>query len=441
MALPWCAWVLTVSSLGHTPITDHAPRCLAVFQPRSRHTKGFEPLQTFEVPLLELAQLLPGTARLEPALASRALCWVDGADQPSVEEACSRAILTHSAYAIVGHGASLAAALVRPTEAGNARLPVDADSLAVLDMRRPNLSRDEAGSVRAEVAHALGAFAELPDAAELEPPRVLLLDLEGGCYFGRRIAHGLAGGPGVPATRSRRRFGGVLGMYALKGRPFTVPTTMETEVAFLMVSLARVGAGSRVFDPCCGSGGLLLCAAALGARRLAGCDIDAESLAGAAINIRAFGFAPAELHAADILRPAGSAASEPEGGEGMYDAIVCDPPYGMKTVVASEDGARAEPGAASVSPTRARLQVSLVIGALLRLARSALSPGGRLVFFLPVRGADLQHTAEALLQLNGLGQAPGLALVAAQRQSFSPTFARWIVVLESRHSDTPTVSV
>jgi len=213
---------------------------------------------------------------------------------------------------------------------------------------------------------------------------------------------------------------------------------METELAFLMASLARVQPGARVLDPCCGSGGLLLSAAVLGATGMVGLDTDSAALAGARRNFAAYGLHQPDFRVANILRAARSA----ENGDGgvhscSFDAIICDPPYGMKVGFSSERTPILEPAAprAPAEPDEARVQVALVVTALLRLAQRALAPCGRLVFFMPVRGDDSRDPRGIHALLDECAPAKPAAgarlrLVDARRQTFSPTFARWIVILE-----------
>jgi SAM-dependent methyltransferase len=426
------------------PARAPGARFLALLQPRSRHTHGFEPLDSYDLPRLELELLLPKEAAFVPAHPSGALCWVDGVDRETVRVASSRAILTHSTYSIRAHSPSLREALLHEPK-------LDVSGLCVLDVQRPSLSRDEVAAIRAEVADTLESLARLrhlhgdhasapPEGAATTlliddqasaPPEgaatTLLIDQDGRFLVGRQLAQGLAGGPGLPGFRPRRRFAGVLGTYALKQRPFRVATTMEVELAFLLASVASVQPGSVVLDPCCGSGGLLLCAAALGARRLVGRDVDSAALAGAASNFASYGLAQQpDLAVADILQS--RTAEDDHCGE--YDAIVCDPPYGMKTALSdSAEQAHGSVVPTSIRPDEARVQVARVTAAILHLALRKLRLGGRLAFFLPVRGADdLAQDARALLEQCGIGD--GLCLVAARKQAFSPTFARWLVVVE-----------
>lgn len=437
MAAPSMSWrniAVCVAFLQHsTAMIANKPHMLAVFQPRSRHTHGFQPVDGYDLPLLELRQLLPSRAEL---LTDRggALCWIERADEADVRRACSRSILTHSSFSILASGASLREALA----ALRARL--DLERLIVVDLARPHLTRIEAEEVRLEVATVIRELRELCKSAESLPlADTLLIDESRHFRFGTCLARGLAGGPGAPGSRPRRRYAGVLGQYALKERPFRVPTTMETELAFLMASLARVRPGARVLDPCCGSAGLLLCAAALGATDMLGLDTDAAALAGATRNFEAYGFAQPAFRAADIMHLEDMAEHDEMLSVGSFDAILCDPPYGMKVQVGAasrQEHATDIPGSRTATPPdEARAQVALLLMALLRLAARVLSREGRLVFFLPVRGADaLPDGVDALRSLL-MRLAPGelqagLQLVDGRKQRFSPTFCRWIVIIQ-----------
>lgn len=93
------------------------------------------------------------------------------------------------------------------------------------------------------------------------------------------------------------------------------------------------------------------------------------------------------------------------------------------------DGARAE--------ARANDLVGEVIWSLLSLARYSLKPGGRLCFFLPLRGAEarLVRLPTALLERLSEGDCDGggkrLSVVYATKQRMtSPNMCRWLVVME-----------
>ena len=139
---------------------------------------------------------------------------------------------------------------------------------------------------------------------------------------------------------------------------------------------------------------------------------------------------------------------------------MCDLPYGMgaqinagaegaaegaaevvdaATTAAAARGTRQPAGGAAVLRARQR-STDVYVAALLLLASTALRPGGRLACFVPVFGvvhaeAALPSLLEPLMPPSAEPGAPsasggGLRVVAARQQTFSPTFARWLVCFE-----------
>ena len=150
-------------------------------------------------------------------------------------------------------------------------------------------------------------------------------------------------------------------------RPHQSLTPIRPELATVMLNLARLPRGSgsasasggssgssgnsgRLLDPFCGSGSFLLLAAQhqLSLQQAVGCDVhlseaDAVSPAhgddGAAIadNFAEFGLPTPDLIRANIFTPVfrqrrryAAAAAASAGAEGIFDAIVTDPPYGTR---------------------------------------------------------------------------------------------------------------
>ncbi|CAE8721362.1 unnamed protein product, partial [Polarella glacialis] len=123
---------------------------------------------------------------------------------------------------------------------------------------------------------------------------------------------------------------GWLKPYLFETRPYISISSTRPEFAFLMANLARISAGAKVLDPVCGSGGLLLVAAACGALRLHGIDANREVIegrlspprglrgkAGAGIsdNFAALGLPLPRLQCQDAL----AVGSLSEEDEGTYD--------------------------------------------------------------------------------------------------------------------------
>jgi len=244
-------------------------------------------------------------------------------------------------------------------------------------------------------------------------------------------------------------------------RRLATSTAMEPEIGFLMVNLALAGVvvrgrrPTRVLDPCCGSGRLLLYAAASGATGpLVGVDSDPdvwdsaewEGCGGVVVGGKSSPL-PAVVPTfvvGDVWNPSSTAALCTPNS---FDAIVCDPPYniGAPVLVDGQDSRprnyhnkgngfrRKESGESwggASSPD--------IIPSILSIAANVLVMGGRIVFFLPVRGGDMTKSLEELLSSRGFPQDGGcdkscsLRLVrhSSRRQNFSPTFSRWLVCME-----------
>ncbi|NYT06567.1 MAG: methyltransferase domain-containing protein [Methanomicrobiales archaeon] len=116
------------------------------------------------------------------------------------------------------------------------------------------------------------------------------------------------------------------GSYAYRNpmrRPFFHPGVMMPILARALVNLSRAGAGERLFDPFCGTGGVLLEGRLLGMEVL-GSDMDPAMLAGCRANLP-----DAELMRAD--------ATDLPLRDGSVDAVVTDLPYGQSVCIRGSD--------------------------------------------------------------------------------------------------------
>jgi SAM-dependent methyltransferase len=271
-------------------------------------------------------------------------------------------------------------------------------------------------------------------------------------HIGKRMAIGPAGTRGAPSQTLRRTHRGILKEYALKRRVGTttngatsnISTAMEPELGFIMGNLALTGhdgVGQRV---------LVLYAAALGATNLVGVDSDSsvfesakdefkrhmgvltDEKSGSVISRLAI---PRFIHG-DVLDPS---STECLCTANSFDSIVCDPPYniGAPVLIGGEDARpinnhrddseeKEDDGPTSV-------QIDMIIPSILAIARNVLINGGRLVFFLPVRGEEMSMSLEQVLskkgwQLSGTDDEQ-LQIQFGRLQHFSPTFARWLVCM------------
>ncbi len=110
-------------------------------------------------------------------------------------------------------------------------------------------------------------------------------------------------------------------------RPVFRPISLHPKFARALVNLTGVSRGESLLDPFCGTGGILLEAALVGAKAT-GSDLREEVLEGCRENLDFFGLM-ADLRACDV------AEINQEIGE--FDAIATDPPYGRSAGTMGED--------------------------------------------------------------------------------------------------------
>ncbi len=110
-----------------------------------------------------------------------------------------------------------------------------------------------------------------------------------------------------------------------KNRPFHHPTSLNAREARLLVNISGVLPGEKFLDPFAGVGGILIEAAAVGAK-VYGIDIVEDMVLGASINLAHYGYS------ATVVR--GDARNIPWDG---FDAIATDVPYGRSSKVLTRD--------------------------------------------------------------------------------------------------------
>jgi len=165
---------------------------------------------------------------------------------------------------------------------------------------------------------------------------------------------------------------------------------MDAELSLVMTNLGRVRKSSLAFDPFVGTGSILLACALRGAACV-GTDIDIRVLRGKGegenvfANFRQYGLPRPELVRSDnAIYHRHFRRHDP-----IYDAIVCDPPYGIRAG-ARKSGSRRE----DVRPVLDRHRhdhiaqtrpypVSDVMADLLDVAARTLVMSGRLVYVIP----------------------------------------------------------
>ncbi|KAJ0101486.1 hypothetical protein Patl1_05381 [Pistacia atlantica] len=249
---------------------------------------------------------------------------------------------------------------------------------------------------------------------------------------------------GLPPVVQRRIFFGrevgaadrkLLPTYQLKSRTYLGPTAMDAEMAFLMANQALVEPGKLVYDPFVGTGSILVAAAHFGAMTM-GADIDIRVVRDGRgpdcnvwSNFKQYGLPmPVGLLRADNNLPPWR-----PGLKEVFDAIICDPPYGVRAGGRKSGGRKLLKGAVDPYtvpddkrvghiPSTAPYCLSECVHDLLDLAGRMLVMDGRLVYFYPVLRED--NSTEDCFP-----EHPCFKLVASSEQILSSRYSRILLTM------------
>lgn len=252
------------------------------------------------------------------------------------------------------------------------------------------------------------------------------------------------GNNGLPPVEQKRIFFGrevgaadrkLLPTYELKSRTYLGPTAMDAEIAFLMANQALATPGKLVYDPFVGTGSILVAAAHFGAMTM-GADIDIRVVRDGRgpdrnvwSNFKQYGLEmPVGLLRADNNLPPWR-----PGLKEVFDAIICDPPYGVRAGGRKSGGRKLLKGAVEPYivpddkrtdhiPSTAPYSLVECVHDLLDLAAKMLVLGGRLVFFYPVlREEESPH--------NHFPEHPCFKLISSSEQILSSRYCRVLLTM------------
>jgi len=383
----------------------------------------------------------------------------DGPEDSVLADAAARAVGCRGAFELWGEGETLEAcgAATRrvPVDHVRARVPGPWRVVSVvLGALRSPLEADLGARMDA-FGHVLDPLADRP--VRLQGPATELWLVED-----RRVLE--AGGPlpgrpprfrlllrlpsDVPDTRDTMK------ALDLRRRAFLGTSTLPPDRALLLSNLALrdAGPGATLLDPFCGSGGVLLAAASLGAR-VTGSDLDWRMVSDNRVPIQIpatrdrpergveavrmrdnFDEAglpgPQALLVLDVGAPDAVSRLLTVNGGRSYDAVVTDPPYGRREFQGGED---AWDGALTFRVDAGSLAVTLT--RLMDLCTGLLRPGGRLVFLAPVRSPrdpSKPTLTELRTWLQAQGEDRGMVLWHLAEERVHRGLHRAVVGMERR---------
>ena len=172
----------------------------------------------------------------------------------------------------------------------------------------------------------------------------------------------------------------VVSKYDLKKRPYVGTTSMDAELSLISANQALVKPGSFVYDPFVGTGSFLVSAAHFGAF-VFGSDIDGRKQFRILENMKKY-----QLQDNFLGTMAADMAHNPWKEGAMFDAIITDPPYGIREgarKIMPTDASPFKKNGELRYPKTEPYDLSEIIVDLIAFAIRHLRVGGRLVFWLP----------------------------------------------------------
>ena len=192
---------------------------------------------------------------------------------------------------------------------------------------------------------------------------------------------------------------------SLSNRPVLGPTTLDNDLAFTMCNFAELKKNELVLDPFCGTCGILITAASLGAT-VFGSDLDLRVLNGWQCTYSKGGqerkdimlnFEHYELPKPEILAVDNS--GKRVWKKPFVDKVISDTPYGVRACTKKLSGVRDEYLGLLNSPATGKVKLEsftddALVVALLDLAVDVLVPEGILVFLMHIDLIDLMTPEE-----------------------------------------------
>ncbi|EPS40742.1 hypothetical protein H072_5373 [Dactylellina haptotyla CBS 200.50] len=199
-------------------------------------------------------------------------------------------------------------------------------------------------------------------------------------------------------------------VYDLKKRNYIGTTSMDAELSLVTANMALVSTGKLAYDPFVGTGSFAVACAHFGGVTF-GSDIDGRMIRGnrpgkdLRSNFEQYGIMDryGDMFVSDLTNsPLGRFGSqEGERSEQIFDAIICDPPYGVREglkVLGSRDPLRpkvpimkdgvAQHTLKDFIPPKRPYSFDKMLDDIMNFSSTHLVPGGRLCIWLPTADED-----------------------------------------------------
>jgi len=324
-------------------------------------------------------------------------------DRPTIASALSRCTLIRSAIELWGAGESFDACLAHARDLSKGAAGKDVLAMSMKPSSSWKITIHTLGTKFHKVEHEemrmKFAFFKYPGKVQMQNPtneflliREVELDSNGGLLHDKdnsRPPLAVFYGKILGGTRNWRG-GGRLEQSSLKKRSYLGPTSMDAELSLIMTNLGLVKKGSFCFEPFVGTGSILLTCGLRGGYCV-GADIDLRVLRGRSNEENVLtNFEQYKLERPDLVRSDNALYHRHyRTTKPMYDAIITDPPYGIRA------GARRtgtnnrevrlvpdEHRHDHIAQTKV-YAVSDVMCDLLDVSARTLVMGGRLVYIIP----------------------------------------------------------
>eukprot|EP01100_Stratorugosa_tubuloviscum_P014221 TRINITY_DN7465_c1_g1_i2.p1 TRINITY_DN7465_c1_g1~~TRINITY_DN7465_c1_g1_i2.p1 ORF type:complete len:338 (-),score=128.45 TRINITY_DN7465_c1_g1_i2:33-1046(-) len=219
----------------------------------------------------------------------------------------------------------------------------------------------------------------------------------------------------------------LIDVYTLKKRRYLGLTSMDAELSLIIANQALIQSFSLVCDPFVGTGSIIVTSAHFGGYNI-GSDIDPRVLRGkddshcVKSNFMQYNL---QQKLVDLL--VHDQAHIAWRCDPIFDAIICDPPYGVREGARKIGRKPSKPFKAVPTelqgdhiPASVTYEVSEILIDLLEFSASRLVLGGRLVFWFPT----LRH------KKTEFPKHPCLDLICESEQSLNSKYCRRLITLE-----------